>query len=63
MAHFKLTEIRGVIPAMLTPLGDDGEMDLNRVKALTRHLCQKPIGGLYPDRFHRRGLHVGCGRT
>ncbi|MEG0125691.1 MAG: dihydrodipicolinate synthase family protein [Clostridia bacterium] len=47
MANFALKDIRGVIPAMLTPFAPDEGMDLNRVRALTKHLCQKPIGGLY----------------
>ncbi|MEG2314909.1 MAG: dihydrodipicolinate synthase family protein [Clostridia bacterium] len=47
MAHFALKDIRGVIPAMLTPFAPDESMDLERVRALVKHLCQKKIGGLY----------------
>ncbi|NLF26950.1 MAG: dihydrodipicolinate synthase family protein [Clostridiales bacterium] len=47
MPNFRLRDIRGVIPAMLTPFAPDESVDPERVRALTRHLCKKPIGGLY----------------
>lgn len=47
MAKFGLRQIGGVIPAMLSTFDENEALDLARARALTRHLCQKKIGGLY----------------
>ena len=47
MPKFSLKQISGVIPAMLSTFGEDEKLDLKRARALTSHLCEKKIGGLY----------------
>ncbi len=47
MSHFPLKAIRGVIPATLTPFDPQENFDPERMRALTRHLMQYDIGGLY----------------
>lgn len=47
MAKFTMNQIGGVIPAMLSTFDENENLDLNRARILTRHLCAKEIGGLY----------------
>ena len=47
MPKFKMENIGGVIPAMLSPFTQDESMDLEGTRQLTRYLCKKDIGGLY----------------
>lgn len=47
MPKFPVKNIKGVIPAMLTPFKNDESLDLDAARKLTRYLCDKDIGGLY----------------
>ena len=47
MSRFDITEIRGVIPAMVTPFDEYEEVDLKRARALANHLIEVGVGGLY----------------
>ncbi len=47
MSHFKMNEIRGVIPAMLTPFDESEKLDLTRTRALTAELLHQGVNGLY----------------
>jgi len=39
--------LSGVIPALLTPFSDDGEVDAHALRELTEYLVQKKVNGLY----------------
>lgn len=45
--RLKLNQIRGIIPAMVTPFDENEEVDVKAVKALAEHLVQMGVGGLY----------------
>ncbi len=47
MSHFKMNEIRGVIPALLTPFDENEKLDLTRTRALTAELLHQGVTGLY----------------
>lgn len=47
MPKFPVKNIKGVIPAMLTPFKNDESLVLDAARKLTRYLCDKDIGGLY----------------
>lgn len=47
MPKYSVKDIKGVIPAMLTPFKKDETLDLDAARKLTRYLCDKEIGGLY----------------
>ncbi len=47
MSHFKMNEIHGVIPAMLTPFDENEKLDLNRTRALVAELVHQGVNGLY----------------
>lgn len=47
MSHFSVSQIKGVIPAMLTPFNEKEELDLNRTRALTAKLLNEGVNGLY----------------
>ncbi|MEG2002662.1 MAG: dihydrodipicolinate synthase family protein [Clostridia bacterium] len=47
MSKFKITDIKGVIPAMITPFDENEEVDVKRIVALTNHLIGKGVDGLY----------------
>ena len=47
MSHFSVSQIKGVIPAMLTPFNEKEELDLNRTRALTAKLLKEGVNGLY----------------
>ena len=38
---------KGIIPAMLTPYGDDGAVHEGRTRRLVRHLLDQGVSGLY----------------
>lgn len=47
MSRFPLTAFNGVVPALFTPFTETGELDLERLRAITRHLGQEGIAGYY----------------
>ncbi|MFO1150399.1 MAG: dihydrodipicolinate synthase family protein [Alsobacter sp.] len=47
MPAFEMSEIRGVIPAMITPFDRDERLDEARLRSCTRFLIRKGIEGLY----------------
>ncbi len=47
MAKFSTKQIKGVIPAMLTPFNCNEELDLQATVKLTKFLCSQNISGLY----------------
>lgn len=47
MAKFDITEIKGVIPAMITCFDENENVDVKRTEALTNYLIDKGIDGLY----------------
>ena len=47
MSHFSVSQIKGVIPAMLTPFNEKEELDLKRTRALTNKLLNEGVNGLY----------------
>lgn len=47
MSHFKIIDIKGVIPAMVTPFDEKEELDKKRVQNLVEHLIEKKVNGLY----------------
>lgn len=44
---FKLTDIKGVIPALITCFAEDGEYDEKRQRAVVRYLLGKKVRALY----------------
>ncbi len=47
MNHFSISEIKGVIPALITTFDQNEKLDLAAARALTSYLCGMGIGGLY----------------
>lgn len=47
MANFKIKEIKGVIPALLTPFSMDEELDEKGLRALVSNLLNEGVNGLY----------------
>lgn len=47
VSSFDIKEIKGVIPAMITPFDEKEELDKNRVQNLVEHLISKNVNGLY----------------
>lgn len=47
MANFKLTEIKGVISAMITTFDEHENVDLKRAETLTEYLISQGVNGLY----------------
>ncbi|MDL2318341.1 dihydrodipicolinate synthase family protein [Eubacteriales bacterium OttesenSCG-928-A19] len=47
MKHFDMKDIKGVIPAMLTPFEENERVSPERTQGLVRHLMRNDIGGLY----------------
>lgn len=47
MSRFALKDIRGVIPALLTPFDENENFSPERMRGLVRHLMRYDIGGLY----------------
>lgn len=47
MKRFPIQEIRGVIPAMMTPFNADESISPEKTRELVRHLMSYEIGGLY----------------
>jgi len=47
MSKFKLSEIEGVIPAMLTVFDKDENIDVEGLRRLTEHLIDNKVNGLY----------------
>ncbi len=47
MARFKVQEIGGVIPALITPFDKDENFDEQRMRCLVDHLLKKGVEGLY----------------
>jgi len=45
---FKLKELRGVLPALVTPLTRDGEVDEPAVERLVGHVLAGGVHGLLP---------------
>ena len=46
-AKFDLSEIKGVIPALISCFKEDGEYDEERQRKVVRHLLRKGVNGLY----------------
>ena len=47
MSNFSVKDIRGVIPAMVTPFDENEALDLARTRALTAKLIEDGAQGLY----------------
>lgn len=47
MGKFKLTEVRGVIPALITSFDEFENFDETRMRSVVRYLMKSDIGGLY----------------
>lgn len=47
MAKFDIREIKGVIPAMITPFNQDEELDEKKTRDLVEFLINKKVNGLY----------------
>ena len=47
MANFELKNIKGVIPALITPFDEHEEFDENRMRKLVNHLIERGMDGLY----------------
>ena len=47
MANFIVSQIKGVIPAMLTVFDENEKVDEQGIRSLTEHLISKRIDGLY----------------
>ena len=47
MSNFSVKDIRGVIPAMVTPFDGNEALDLARTRALTAKLIEDGAQGLY----------------
>lgn len=47
MSHFEINDIKGVIPAMVTPFDEKEELDKTRVQKLVEHLINNKVDGLY----------------
>lgn len=47
MTKFKCIDIRGVIPALVTPFNEHEEVDVERTKKLVNWLIEQGIGGFY----------------
>ena len=39
--------VRGLIPVLITPFDKTGDVDTNKLKLLTEHLCDHDIAGLW----------------
>ena len=46
-AKYDLSEIKGVIPALISCFAEDGEYDEERQRIVVRHLLRKGVNGLY----------------
>ncbi len=47
MSQFSVSQIEGVVPALVSTFDQNEKLDLQRAKNLTNYLCDKKIGGLY----------------
>lgn len=47
MAKFDISEIKGVIPAMITPFNQNEELDEKKTRDLVEFLIEKKVNGLY----------------
>lgn len=47
MNKFSIEDIKGVIPALITPFKENGDLDLDGVRIMCRFLTSFEIGGLY----------------
>jgi len=47
MSEWRLNEIRGVIPAMVTPFDDDESVSIEKTKKLVDYLIEMGVGGFY----------------
>jgi len=47
MAKFSETDLRGVIPALITPFDEQENFDEKRMRAVVDHLLNKGVNGLY----------------
>lgn len=47
MPAFKISEITGVIPALLTPFELDGALDLGRLRSIVQFLLERDVSGFY----------------
>ena len=47
MSNYRINEIRGVIPALITTFDQNEKLDLTAARVLTHHLCAQDFGGLY----------------
>ncbi|MDO5027274.1 MAG: dihydrodipicolinate synthase family protein [Tissierellia bacterium] len=47
MSSFDICDIKGVIPAMITPFDEKEELDKEKVQKLVEHLIEKNVNGLY----------------
>jgi len=47
MPAYKISDITGVIPALVTPFTLDGALDLDRLRAITHFLIERGVSALY----------------
>lgn len=47
MSNFDIRQIKGVIPAMVTPFDEEENLSIEKVKSLTNYLIESGVNGLY----------------